>query len=314
MARPLRCDRPRTTYHVLSRGNERRSIFDDARDCERFVELLGALSERYGIEVWAYVLMGNHYHVVLETTEANLSRAMQWLGVTYSVHYNRKYRRSGHLFQGRFKSFVVSDDDYLRRLLLYLHRNPLRAGVVERLAEYVWSSYPCLAYGRKCVPWLARDKVLKLFGNSQQAFRRAVQEYSEEQDRLLENLRFGLLLASERVAEQFRQVLGKKGSREQPQGRQLLRSRAVAEPVESLRQALGLTREEVAEFRRPVRRRTRPLRDVLLYLLWKNSDYTLLEIGEHFNIGYTAVGNARVRGARHLNQDRELKRKLKALL
>ena len=136
----------------------------------------------------------------------------------------------------------------------------------------------------------------------------------EEEDRLLENLRFGLLLAGEKVAEQFRQKLGKKGHREQPQGRHLLRSRPVAEQVGPLGQALGLTLDEVAEFRRPIRRRARPLRDVLIYLLWRNSDYMLLEIGEYFNIGYTAVGNARVRGESHLKGNRRLKLMLADLL
>ena len=280
-------------------------------DCERFTELLGTLTERYGVEVWAHVLMGYHYHSLVRTTEANLSLAMQWLGVTYSGYHNRKYRRTGHLFQGRFKSFVVHGDEYLRRLLLYVHRNPLRAGAVERLADDPWSSYPCLAYGRKCQPWLARAKVLERFENRQQAFRRAVQEYREEQDRLLENLRFGLLLAGEKVAEQFRQKLGKKGQREQPQGRPLLRSRPVAEQVGPLRQALGLTPAAVEEFRRPVRRC--PVRDVLIYLLWRNRDYTLLELGEYFHIGYTAVGNARVRGEEHLKQNRKLRATLKGL-
>ena len=138
MARPLRFDRPNTMYHVLSRGNERRSLFDERADTERFVELRGTLSERYRIEVWAYVLMGNHYHSLMRTTEANRSRAMQWLGVAYSGYYNRKYARSGHLFQGRFKSFVVDGGDYLRRLLLYLHRNPLRAGLEAAAVDGFW--------------------------------------------------------------------------------------------------------------------------------------------------------------------------------
>ena len=130
------------------------------------------------------------------------------------------------MFQGRFKRFVVDGDDYLRRLLFYIHRNPLRAGLVERLVDCPWSSYPCLAYGRKCQPWLARGKVLALFANSSQQSRRAVQDYSEGDDRLLGDLRFGLLLAAETVAEGFREALGKKGDREQPQGRRTPLARA----------------------------------------------------------------------------------------
>ena len=123
-----------------------------------------------------------------------------------------------------------------------------------------------------------------------------------------------MLLAGERVAERFREALGKRGHREQPQARRLRRSRPVAQQVELLRKALGLTPSQVAEFRRPIRRRARPLRDILIWLLWKNTDYTLQELGEYFNIGYTTVGNARVRGEHSLKQNRKLRATLKDLL
>src|SRR5262245_7521982 len=104
MARPLRIERPGGRYHVTARGNERRAIYRDDRDRLRFLELLGEARERYGVRVHAYVLMDNHFHLLVETPEANLSRAMQWLNVSYSVWFNRRRDRSGHLFQGRFHS------------------------------------------------------------------------------------------------------------------------------------------------------------------------------------------------------------------
>ncbi len=101
MARPLRIDQADTFYHVLNRGNERRVIFRDEHDYEGLLDRLGRCSRRFGLRIFAYVLMGNHYHLLVKTGEANLSAAMQWLQVAYGSWHNRRHRRSGHLFQGR---------------------------------------------------------------------------------------------------------------------------------------------------------------------------------------------------------------------
>ena len=100
------------------------------------------MSERFEVEVYAYVLMDNHYHLLLKTNKPNISNSMQWFGTTYTRRYNIRHKRSGHLFQGRFKNFLVENDEYLTLLSCYIHRNPLRAGIVRRLVDYPWSSYP----------------------------------------------------------------------------------------------------------------------------------------------------------------------------
>ena len=104
MARATRVDFPGAWYHVLNRGTERRTIFRSTRCCERFIELLSSLPERFGVRLHGYALMGNHYHLQLESREANLSKALHWLNVSYSVWFNRKYSRVGPLFQGTFQS------------------------------------------------------------------------------------------------------------------------------------------------------------------------------------------------------------------
>jgi REP element-mobilizing transposase RayT len=115
-------------YHVLSRGNERQDIFFDNDDRRLFLDTMGEMAQRFEIELFAYVLMNNQYHLLLRTLRANLSRAMQWFGVTYANRFNARNSHSGHLYQGRFKSMLVQNDAYLMRLSLYIHRNPLRAG------------------------------------------------------------------------------------------------------------------------------------------------------------------------------------------
>jgi len=310
MGRPLRVERADTLYHVLSRGNEKRAIFYTDRDRQRFLEIVGEMAERFDVEVWAYVLMENHYHLVLKTLQPNLSRAIQWLGVSYVSWFNAKHQRSGHLFQGRFKAFIVQDEDYLGQLLLYVHRNPLRAGLVERLVDYSWSSYECLAYGRHCVKWLARKRTTTLFGGRRE-FREAVQQYSEEDGKLLENLLHGFFLGSaDGLAELLESVFDGEVHREKPQTRVLRPTRdeaAIADVVEKLATRLGISTDDLTSLRRPRRRASRPMRDVLIYLAWQSGAFRLAEIGEHFGVGYTTVTNARKRGESYAREDASLR-------
>ena len=141
MARQWRIEYPGALYHILSRGNGRRDIFLSDDDRVLFLELIQEFSERFGIEVYAYVLMGNHYHLLLKTPDTNLSKGMQWFGTAYTRKFNLQNNLSGHLFQGRFKSIIIENDAYLLRLSCYIHRNPVRAGIVDRLSDYKWSSY-----------------------------------------------------------------------------------------------------------------------------------------------------------------------------
>jgi len=105
-----------------------------------FLKTVGEMSDRFEIDVYAYALMGNHYHLLLKTNRANLSKSMQWLGLTYTRRFNSESTIKEICFQGRFKSIIVQNDAYLMRLSCYIHRNPLRAGIVKRLADYCWSN------------------------------------------------------------------------------------------------------------------------------------------------------------------------------
>ena len=130
MARQLRIEFPGALYHVLSRGNERNPIFKKDSDRALFIATLKDSAELAGVEVISYVLMDNHYHMIIETPNANLSRFMRHFGLTYTVRFNKKYGRSGHLFQGRYKAILVEADEYAAELSRYIHLNPLRADIV----------------------------------------------------------------------------------------------------------------------------------------------------------------------------------------
>jgi len=154
MARPLRIEYEGAYYHVLSRGNKLQAIFLSDQDRYTFLKTLGRMSERFEVDIIAFVLLNNHYHLLLRTNHPNLSKSMQWLGTTYTTIFNLNHSQKGHLFQGRFKSILVENEPYLMQLSYYIHRNPLRAGMVQRLIEFPWSSYPAYAYNRRRPDWL----------------------------------------------------------------------------------------------------------------------------------------------------------------
>ncbi|MGH7980927.1 MAG: transposase [Limisphaerales bacterium] len=164
MARPLRIEYPGAMYHVMARGNQGHSIFGDDSDRKRFLETLAEACEKTGWGVHAYVLMGNHYHLLVETPEGNLVAGMKWLQGTYTQRYNGRHKQFGHLFQGRYKAAVVDgkDANYLQVVSSYIHLNPARAGLIrigrEKLGRYRWSSYPWYL-SRQCPVWLRREAV-----------------------------------------------------------------------------------------------------------------------------------------------------------
>lgn len=165
MARPLRVEYPGAFYHVINRGNAGDAVFKSIRDREKFLEYLGKAAERFSIRIHTYCLMTNHYHLLVETPDPNLSRSIQWINVSYATYFNRKRDRRGHLFQGRFTSILIDADEYLKHLSRYIHLNPVRAKMVDRPSDYLWSSYPAFTGGKKPPDWLEVNWLLSQFGN-----------------------------------------------------------------------------------------------------------------------------------------------------
>ena len=177
MARQLRIEYPGAFYHITSRGNERKPVFKSQRDREKFLEYLESASERYEAVIHVYCLMDNHYHLLIETPAGNLSRIMQHINGAYTTYFNVKRQRSGHLFQGRYKSILVQADEYAKELSRYIHLNPVRAGMVEKPEEYEWSSYAYYAVKNKKPEWLYTDFILGYFGKKYSTAQRKYQEF-----------------------------------------------------------------------------------------------------------------------------------------
>jgi REP element-mobilizing transposase RayT len=179
MVRPLRIEFPGALYHVIARGNERRAVFRDDADREFYQRRLAHYREKFGFFVWAYCLMDNHVHLGLEMGKVPLSRVMAGLQTSYTQYFNRRHRRAGHLFQGRYKAFLVEKDRYAVAMVRYIHENPVVAGMVKRANEFAWSSDRYFRRGEGPA-WLDLDRVLPLLGRTRPAaaaaYRRLMRE------------------------------------------------------------------------------------------------------------------------------------------
>ncbi len=176
MARPLRIEYPGAFYHVTSRGNERKDIFKSNTDREMFLSYLASAQEKYEAVVHAYCLMSNHYHLMIETPQGNLSQIMKYINSSYTNFFNIKRKRTGHLLQGRYKAVLVEADAYATELSRYIHLNPVRAGMVRSPEEYRWSSYSY--YTERSSPsWLKTGFILGYFGTDPTQSRRDYRNY-----------------------------------------------------------------------------------------------------------------------------------------
>jgi REP element-mobilizing transposase RayT len=174
MSRPIRIEFPDALYHVTSRGNRRETIFDDDEDRRMLLLELGQVVAEFNWRCYAWCLMDNHYHLLIQTPDSNLSQGMRQLNGIFTQASNHRHRRVGHLFQGRFKAILVDGDSYFLELLRYIVLNPVRAAMVAKPEDWRWSSYSACAGLTNPEPWLAVEGVLSQFdkqrGAAQQAY------------------------------------------------------------------------------------------------------------------------------------------------
>lgn len=306
MARPLRIEYPGAFYHVMSRGNERKDIYRSGRDRDRFLSYLGSASLRYRARVHAYCLMSNHYHLLVETPEANLSQIMRHINGAYTTYFNVKWGRAGHLLQGRYKAILVERDEYALELSRYIHRNPVRAGIVERPEDYRWSS--CRAYAGQSAPpeWLVREDLLASLGVAEDRAQARYAAFVQGAGRRESVCPWDQVVGSV--------LLGSEGFVEWVK-REFLDSRPCPSDIPSLKAFVD--RPTIAEVREFVNSRMdgdrRWARRVSLYLCQKHTGRKLREIGEAFGVGESAVSRAARRLAAQLAEDEQLAKRVSAL-
>ncbi|MBA3570454.1 MAG: transposase [Pyrinomonadaceae bacterium] len=335
MARALRAEFPGAWYHVTARGNERRAIFRSDVDRGRLLQLLAECIARFGWRLHAYAFMSNHYHLMVETPGGGLSRAMQWLNVSYTVWFNRKHGRCGHLFQGRFKAFLVEAESWGLELSRYVHLNPVRVARLglgkghraqsragqgdaapraliavrrEELRKFRWSSYRAYIGLDKAPPWLLVEEVRGQAGGARGKSVQAYRAYVEEalRDGLaespLEKVEAQLVLGGAALLDKVRRVLGEDRRREQT-GARTLRRREFGEVIAVVS---ALKAEPWESFRD---RYGDWGRDLALWLGRTQCGLKLRELGEEAGgIDYATVSAATARWTKRAATDRQLRK------
>jgi putative transposase len=310
MARPLRIEFEDAIYHLCGRGNARQPIFRDERDCARFLELLGESAQRFEAAILCFVLMGNHFHLVAQTHRPNLRKWMHWLLVSYTVYFNRRHRFSGHLFQGRYKSFLVQEGDYLLGLSRYVHLNPVRGKVIggggpverrKRLRAFKWSSYRGYAGLGAQFPFVKEEMVLGELRGPRRAerlrYRRFVEEgLLREIQSPFEAVRWQAVLGDESFVRKLRDRF--RGLHKQRREITALRRATPSADVDKILEKVA-QKYEVDRARLVARSEWGlPAKNIAMWMIWETGTKSLREIGELFGgLDYAAVAQ-RIRRAR----------------
>ena len=295
------------------RGNERNKIFFSPRDYDKFREYIAEAKLRYGFNLYAYVLMTNHYHLLIETPNSNLHNIMQYLNSSYSTYTNTKRRRSGHLFQGRYKAIIVDKDSYLAELSRYIHLNPVRAKMVKKPEEYPHSSY-CAYVDGVNDPILSKSHLLCTFTNeaikAQMLYRRFVEDGLEnELENPLSCAYGGAILGDEDFVNE---VLSRIEA-EQLEDEDITHRRALL-GVTHVEAILSMLAEHFGETIDEIVRKGSNRRKICVYILKKYSDATNEQIREVLKApSYASAAKVYQRFVKELESDPGLKQEIKAL-
>jgi len=269
MSRPLRIEFEGALYHVTSRGDRRGQIFEDDQDRAGFLDLLGRVAVDFNWVVHAYCLMGNHYHLLVETPDGNLGKGMRQLNGVYTQNCNRRHGWVGHVFQGRYKAILVDGDSYLLELSRYVVLNPVRAGMVGSAGDWPWSSYLAMLGETEVPDWLETDGLLAVFGKRRADARRRYAEFVSA----------GVGQASIWSALNRQVFLGDDAFVAK------LQRKAQSDDVNIPRAQRRPPAPSLAAISRKHRGR-----DAAMVVAHATGEYSYQQIGEHFGVHFTTVG------------------------
>jgi len=314
MARPWRIQFPEAVYHISVRGNNKQDIFLDDVDRKYFLGLLSRAAHRYNLEVFAFCLMNNHYHLFLCTPEPNLSRAMQWLNGTFTGYFNWRHKRVGHLLQGRYKSVVVVDESHFQHLSMYIHLNPVRVrglNMVEDPAQYEWSSYRDYINKKSRFEWLKRNEILSNYGTKRSRgrhYRRESLALIGKKPAFLEQLKTGVMIGTK---EQLRELAEKF----HPRGRgedvpQYAKAKLCEyDPEAELKRVAEVFGVSIGDLRR--KRRNFPARQAAYFHLVENCGMSVSNVARFFSMhtGSVSKGISRFSKSRELEKLNKINKK-----
>lgn len=271
MARPLRIEYAGALYHVTSRGDLQEAIFNDDQDRTAFLNVLGEVISRFRWRCHAYCLMGNHYHLMIETPEGNLTKGMRQLNGVFTQWSNRRHKRSGHVFQGRYKAILVDRDSYFLELARYIVLNPVRAAMVKHPKQWKWSSYGATSGMATAPAWLTTEDLLAEFGNRRAVTRRKYREFVAEgmgEESIWKDLQGQIYLGDDKFVEQMRSKLDE---REEDVNIPRIQQRGPAPKLSALR-------------------RQYKNRDDGIRAAYQTGAYSYQQIGKEFGVHFTTVG------------------------
>jgi putative transposase len=312
MARQLRLAFEDACYHITSRGSRRDKIFHSDEDKSVFIEKLNETLNRYSVVCYAYCLMDNHYHLFIKTPKANISQSMHFLNTSYTNWFKAEHKIIGPVLQGRYKSIIVDEDSYGMVLSVYIHLNPLRAGIVKDINQYRWGSYLDYFSDRgKMVERLDKEFILSQFGEDPKEARKRYRSYVKEnigmKDPLVGSYR-GIVLGTGRYIDQIIDRIKKIGTK-----REMIATKASgttnAEDIIGLTQKrYGVTRNDIVD-----KKRGNVYRKISMYLIKKHTDLRLSEIGKIYSMDYAAVSQSCKRFGEELKTDKKIRRMIQDL-
>lgn len=312
MARPLRIQYEGAVYHVSCRGNERKEIFKDEEDRKAFLNLLKDSLKTYSVILYCYVLMENHFHLLLETPLANLSEFMRQFNITYTSYYNRRHKRIGHLYQGRYKSILVDKESYLVILSRYIHLNPVRTKQIEKasltekqryLKSYRWSSLLGYINHAKRCSFIDYSMILDAYGGdndkSRNAYWRAISNDLSRGIDIKEKIVGQSILGSDKFINWVKEKFLGKETREIPSMKKILSYKVKDEIIKAICAEIEKGFDEIIKEKGT-------LRQVAMELLYRAGGLKGTEIGEIMGVDYTTVSQGRKRLKEKLTKDKNL--------
>jgi len=212
MARPLRIEYPGAWYHVMNRGRRKEPIFFKDSDCKTFLDILKEVSRMFGVEIHAFALIPNHYHILIRTPLGNISRAMRHINGVYTQKINLKYKMDGSLFRGRFKSILIDKEEYLLELVRYIHRNPFKSGLEKRIGEYKWCSHRSYMDEKDKPEWLIVKEILESFSKYEKEAKKELKAFVNKKTpkdlmKKLESAEWPTILGGEEFKKKIKKIL-----------------------------------------------------------------------------------------------------------
>ncbi len=317
MTRQLRIEYEGAFYHITSRGNEKKRIFYSRSDYEKFKFYLREAIDKYACRLHCYVLMSNHYHLLIETLKANLSRILHYINTSYSNYFNLKEKRVGHLFQGRYKAILIDSDNYLLEASRYLHLNPVRAKINEKPEDYPYSSYRTYIFKNK-KDIVSCDLILKMIGgdpfsvNTKNKYKGYVELLiGEKIENPFEKLKAGVILGSKQFANKTLQRLktehlNKKGIAYR---KSLIPSSDFESILDIVCKYFNVGKKEV------LNKKDHEYTNIIIYLLKKFTELPNEKIGNLFgNLSHHSVSKRKTRFVQSLKKNPILRKNLDEII